>query len=210
MSPRTPRPIAWLRARPRDRTPRALPRPTIVQTLVGLSVALALVTTLLAATPSGTASARLLDPEVTEARPPAAPATQPESGPQLTRAAWREAIGRAVVDAGATRLGTPYVYGAAGPSAFDCSGFTRWAWAQLGVDLPHYTGAQWAMVDPIPLDRLQPGDLVFDWSGGGDPAHVGLYVGDGMMIHAPNSGGVVRYDPIGWWTGATVAAGRIR
>ncbi|MEJ6512054.1 MAG: C40 family peptidase [Actinomycetota bacterium] len=135
----------------------------------------------------------------------------PESGAQLTAAAWRMAIGQAVVDAGATKLGTPYVYSAAGPNAFDCSGFTQWVWAQLGVELPHNSGAQWAAVERISLDQLEPGDLTFDWGfGGGQPDHVGLYVGDGMMIHSPNSSSVVRYDSIYWWTGATTAAGRVR
>jgi cell wall-associated NlpC family hydrolase len=135
----------------------------------------------------------------------------PESGPALTTAVWRMAIGQAVVDAGETKLGAPYVYAAGGPYAFDCSGFTRWAWMQLGVQLPHNSGAQWAAVERIALDQLEPGDLVFNWGpGGGPPGHVGIYVGDGMMIHSPNSSGVVRYDSINWWTGATTAAGRVR
>ncbi|CAB4617734.1 MAG: hydrolase [Actinobacteria bacterium] len=135
----------------------------------------------------------------------------PESGAQLTAAAWRMAIGQAVIDAGATKLGAPYAYSASGPYAFDCSGFTRWAWMQLGVELPHNSGAQWAALEHIPLDQLEPGDIIFDWGfGGGEPDHVGLYVGNGMMIHAPNSSSVVRYDSINWWTGATTAAGRVR
>ena len=135
----------------------------------------------------------------------------PESGAQLTAATWRIAIGQATVDAGETKLGAPYSYSAGGPYAFDCSGFTRWAWMQLGIELPHNSGAQWAAVEHISLDELQPGDLIFEWGfGGGDPDHVGLYVGDGIMIHAPNSSGVVRYDSINWWTGATSAAGRVR
>lgn len=135
----------------------------------------------------------------------------PESGPQLTAATWRMAIGQAVIDAGETKLGAPYVYAAGGPYAFDCSGFTSWAWRQLGVELPHNSGAQWSMVEPISLNELAPGDLLFNWGfGGGQPDHVGLYAGDGIMIHAPNGSGVVRYDPIDWWTGATTRAGRVR
>lgn len=135
----------------------------------------------------------------------------PESGAQLTAAAWRMAIGQAVVDAGAIKLGAPYLYSASGPYAFDCSGFTRWVWMQLGVELPHNSGAQWAALEHISLDQLEPGDIILDWGfGGGEPDHVSLYVGDGMMIHAPNSSGVVRYDSIYWWTGATTKAGRVR
>jgi len=130
---------------------------------------------------------------------PVAPAPDPR----------REAIATAIA-AAQSKLGTPYSYGSAGPYAFDCSGFTRWVYLQAGIELPHYSGAQWANTIHIPIDQLQPGDLVFNWGfGGGDPDHVGLYVGDGMMIHAPNSGGSVRYDSIWWWTGASVAAGRL-
>jgi cell wall-associated NlpC family hydrolase len=117
-----------------------------------------------------------------------------------------------VLDTAATGLGRPYRLGAGGPGAFDCSGFTRWAWAAAGVDLPHYSGAQWAQSDHIAVDDLQPGDLVFFWGPGerGDPGHVGLYVGDGQMIHAPGTGRSVRYDSIWYWSGARVAAGRVR
>ena len=115
-----------------------------------------------------------------------------------------------VIDTATSALGRPYRYGAGGPSAFDCSGFTRWAWQAGGVDLAHYTGAQWALAQPIPLDELQPGDLVFYWGrGDGDPSHVALYVGFGQIIHAPGTGRSVRYDSIGYWSNARVAAGRI-
>ena len=159
--------------------------------------------------PTAATGAPMLAPAA--ASSPVATNPIPESGAQLTAAAWRMAIGQAVVDAGATKLGAPYVYSAAGPYAFDCSGFTQWVWAQLGVELPHNSGAQWAAVERISLDQLEPGDLTFDWGfGGGQPDHVSLYVGDGMMIHSPNSSGVVRYDSIYWWTGARTAAGRVR
>ena len=117
-----------------------------------------------------------------------------------------------VLDKAVTGLGRPYVRGAAGPGAFDCSGFTRWAWQAAGVDLPHYSGAQWAQTEHIAVEDLQPGDIVFFWGPGerGDPSHVGLYVGDGQMIHAPGTGRPVRYDSIWYWTGAKVAAGRVR
>ena len=129
---------------------------------------------------------------------------------QLAADAEAARISPVIAEADA-KLGRPYVRGAAGPSAFDCSGFTRWAWQAAGVTLPHYTGAQWDMVQRISVDELQPGDLVFYWGSGerGDPGHVGLYVGDGQMIHAPGSGRSVRYESIWYWSGATVAAGRV-
>jgi cell wall-associated NlpC family hydrolase len=135
----------------------------------------------------------------TAAAAPVAPAPDP-----------RQVAIATAIEAARSKLGAPYSYGSAGPYAFDCSGFTRWVYQQAGITLAHYSGAQWANTIHIPLDQLQPGDLVFNWGfGGGDPDHVGLYIGDGMMIHAPNSGGSVRYDSIWWWTGASIAAARL-
>lgn len=153
--------------------------------------------------------------------PPPAPAsvTNAGSSPSATAVAEptpapapdpRQVAIAAAIAAAISKIGSPYSYGAAGPYAFDCSGFTRWVYQQAGITLDHYSGAQWANTIHISIDQLQPGDLVFDWGfGGSAPDHVGLYVGNGMMIHAPNSGASVRYDSIWWWTGATVAAGRL-
>lgn len=132
------------------------------------------------------------------------------TSPEITASVFRIAVIEVVVQTAITKLGTPYSYGSAGPRSFDCSGFTRWAWAQMGVTLPHNSGAQWAQVERIDLADLQPGDLVFNWDAGErSPGHVGLYIGDGTMIHSPNGGGQVRIDPITWWTGSTLRAGRV-
>ncbi|CAB4322409.1 unannotated protein [freshwater metagenome] len=145
----------------------------------------------------------VLATSATPATPAAAEPVAPAPDPR------QEAIATAIA-AARSKLGAPYSYGSAGPYAFDCSGFTRWVYLQAGIELPHYSGAQWATTIHIPMDQLQPGDLVFNWGfGGGAPDHVGLYLGDGMMIHAPNGGGSVRYDSIWWWTGASVAAARL-
>lgn len=139
--------------------------------------------------------------------PPPAPAPTPVAAPAPDP---RQVAIATAIAAAESKLGAPYSYGSAGPNAFDCSGFTRWVYQQAGIVLPHFTGAQLALTTRIPLDQLQPGDLIFNWGfGGGAPDHVGLYVGDGMMIHAPNSGGSVRFDSIWWWTGASTAAGRL-
>ncbi|WP_344222977.1 C40 family peptidase, partial [Lapillicoccus jejuensis] len=90
------------------------------------------------------------------------------------------------------QLGKPYVWGASGPGSFDCSGLTMMAWAQAGVSLTHYTGAQYAETARVPIGQLQPGDLVFYGTSGLDSHHVGLYIGGGMMIHAPNPSTVVK------------------
>jgi cell wall-associated NlpC family hydrolase len=93
-------------------------------------------------------------------------------------------------------LGVPYVWGGASPSGFDCSGLVMYVYAQIGIFLPHGATDQQRMSSPVRLDQLQPGDCVF-FGGPGFSHHVGIYVGGGMMIDAPYTGTVVRYDPIG-------------
>jgi cell wall-associated NlpC family hydrolase len=100
------------------------------------------------------------------------------------------------VAAAKSRLGLPYVWGAAGPGAFDCSGLIMWAWGHAGVSLPHFSGAQYSSTAHISMSQLQPGDLVFP-SNPGD--HVAMYVGGGMVIEAPHSGDVVHIVPMYSW-----------
>jgi cell wall-associated NlpC family hydrolase len=90
-------------------------------------------------------------------------------------------------------LGAPYVFGAAGPSSFDCSGLTSWAWAQAGVYLPHSASAQYSSLPHVPLDQVQPGDIIYYGNFG---PHVALYIGSGSIIHArhPGPGGEVQQD----------------
>jgi peptidoglycan DL-endopeptidase RipA len=98
-----------------------------------------------------------------------------------------------------TQLGKPYLWGGAGPDAYDCSGLTMEAWAQAGVALLHYTGYQWEEGPHVPLDDLQRGDLLFYATDNSDPAtihHVGIYIGNGMMVDAPYTGAFVRIDSI--------------
>lgn len=91
-------------------------------------------------------------------------------------------------------LGSPYVWGAAGPSAFDCSGLTQWAYAQAGVGLPRTSQAQRYAGRRVPLAAARPGDLVAYRA---DASHIGMYAGNGRVIHAPYPGAPVRYDPVG-------------
>ena len=89
----------------------------------------------------------------------------------------------AAVNYALAQVGDAYVYGAAGPSAFDCSGLTMMAWAQAGVGLPHSSGAQMGSGTPVSSSSLQPGDLVFYYS---PVSHVGIYIGGGRIVHAAN------------------------
>ncbi|MEV7228338.1 NlpC/P60 family protein [Polymorphospora sp. NPDC051019] len=91
---------------------------------------------------------------------------------------------RAVATACA-QIGKPYVWGAAGPNSFDCSGLTQYAWARAGVSLPHYTGAQWNRGTAVSRADAKAGDLVFF---GSDLSHVGIYLGNGVTVHAPRAG----------------------
>jgi peptidoglycan DL-endopeptidase CwlO len=95
----------------------------------------------------------------------------------------------AAVQYAMAQVGKSYVYGAAGPSAFDCSGLTMMAWAQAGVSLPHSSGAQMGSGTPVSQSELQPGDLVFYYS---PVSHVGIYVGNGQIVNALNPGAGVR------------------
>ena len=103
-------------------------------------------------------------------------------------------------------LGVPYVWGGASPSGFDCSGLIMYAYAQIGVSLPHSTYALWGMGVPVSRDQLAPGDIVF-FSGLG---HAGIYAGGGSFVHAPHTGDVVKVSSMsGWYTSSYVGARRI-
>ncbi|GAA3696666.1 C40 family peptidase [Nonomuraea antimicrobica] len=95
----------------------------------------------------------------------------------------------------------PYVWGAEGPSSYDCSGLVMAAYQKVGISLPHYTGSQWTAGKHIDRSELRPGDLVFFYN---DLHHVGIYLGGGMMVHAPQTGDVVRIASIEGrpWAGA--------
>jgi peptidoglycan DL-endopeptidase CwlO len=101
------------------------------------------------------------------------------------------AAGKAVAYAW-KQLNKRYVYATAGPNTFDCSGLTMMAWKAAGVSLPHNAAQQWSRVRHISRSQLAPGDLVF-YNGLG---HVGIYIGNNQIIHAPNSRTVVKISPI--------------
>jgi cell wall-associated NlpC family hydrolase len=91
------------------------------------------------------------------------------------------------------QLGKPYVWGAAGPSAFDCSGLTSFAFKQAGVSIPRTAAAQSAVGTPVSKANLQPGDLVFFYQ---PISHVAMYIGNGQVVHASTSGQPVKISPL--------------
>ncbi|HET6562758.1 MAG TPA: NlpC/P60 family protein [Marmoricola sp.] len=113
---------------------------------------------------------------------------------QTTQAAPASGRAGAAVQYALAQVGDAYVYGAAGPSAFDCSGLTMMAWAAAGVALPHSSSAQMGSGAPVSTSALQPGDLVFYYS---PVSHVGIYIGNGQVAHAANPSTGVRVDPVG-------------
>ena len=124
----------------------------------------------------------------TTAKPAGPPAPTGPPPPVSSGAATAVSTARA-------QLGKPYVYGAAGPDSFDCSGLTMYAWHAGGISLPHSAAMQYDVIPHVAISQLQPGDLVFF----GSPAyHVGIYVGNGQMIDAPHTGANVEYDSIYW------------
>jgi cell wall-associated NlpC family hydrolase len=94
-----------------------------------------------------------------------------------------------------TKIGDWYQWAAAGPNTFDCSGLVVWAYAQIGISLPHFTGDIWQLGVHIPRDELQAGDLVFFFPG---EEHMGIYVGNGLMLDAPATGQQVQIQPMLW------------
>ncbi|MDM1935896.1 NlpC/P60 family protein, partial [Mycobacteroides abscessus] len=97
------------------------------------------------------------------------------------------------VAAALTRIGAPYSWGGSGPNAFDCSGLVMWAYGQQGVSLPHSSQALARGGTPVSLSELQPGDVINFY---GDASHTGIYVGNGMMVHASTYGVPVAVVPI--------------
>lgn len=104
-------------------------------------------------------------------------------------------VGAQALQDALTKVGDPYVWGAAGSSEFDCSGLVVWAYSQLGISLPHYTGDLWNSGVHISQNDLEPGDLVFFYA---DISHVGIYIGNGLMVDAATYGVGVIVQPVTW------------
>ncbi|MCM2392467.1 NlpC/P60 family protein [Streptomyces albipurpureus] len=114
--------------------------------------------------------------------------------PALSGDAPASARAATAVSAARSAVGRPYVWGANGPSGFDCSGLMQWSYARAGVGLPRTSQAQRYAGRQVPLSEARPGDLVAYRA---DASHIGMYMGNGQVVHAPYPGASVRYDPVG-------------
>lgn len=127
------------------------------------------------------------------------------SGPSVappTAVAAASGAAQVAVNTALAQVGKPYVYGAAGPNSFDCSGLTQYSWAAAGVSLPHSAEMQAGMGTPVSLSALQPGDLVFYYS---PISHVAMYIGNGNIVHASTEGQPVKVVPLSSMPGAVAA-----
>jgi len=131
----------------------------------------------------------------------------PVAAPAPPQSAGGTSVAQRAVAAAMSKLGRPYVWGASGPNSFDCSGLVQWAYRQAGVSTAHYTGAFWNAYRHVNYNQLQPGDLVFFYA---DHHHVGIYIGGGMMVDAPQTGDVVKVQSVmghGRYSGAVRVVG---
>ncbi|MDF5758477.1 C40 family peptidase [Spongiactinospora sp. TRM90649] len=140
-------------------------------------------------------------PEPGEAAPAEAQAAKAKSKTKkLSKAAKQKAKAAKAVSVAKKQVGDPYRWGGTGPNAFDCSGLVQFSWKKAGVNLPRITHSQYARVKKkVSYKNLRPGDLLF-FRGKG---HVGMYVGNGKMVHSPSSGKTVRIDKLSGWRKAS-------
>ncbi|CAN5712475.1 hypothetical protein BH24ACT6_BH24ACT6_19120 [soil metagenome] len=122
------------------------------------------------------------------APPPAPPPPPVQNGPSSKA--------QIAINAALSEVGTPWVFAMAEPGVgFDCSGLTSWAWAQAGVSMPHQSAQQYASLPHVPVSQAQPGDLLFYYS---PISHVGIYLGNGQLVHSPNSTTTVNVSSVRW------------
>jgi cell wall-associated NlpC family hydrolase len=141
----------------------------------------------------------------TNVPPPPAPGVPPPSTTNVPPPASTTSAAITAVNAALSRLGDPYVWGATGPDQFDCSGLVQWSYLQAGISLPRSTYSQVTVGTSVSISQMQPGDLVFFYS---DYSHVGIYVGNGNVVHAPTEGETVQVTPYSY-IGAVTAVRRV-
>ncbi len=138
-------------------------------------------------------SVTTLPPAVTTLPESVTTTTVPTESNAVPTVPMESSAAATAVAAAESRVGDPYVWGAAGPGEFDCSGLVMWAYEQAGIDLPHYSGAQFSDTTQVSMSDLQPGDLVFPANPG---EHVAMYIGNGEIVQAPYTGADVQIVPL--------------
>ena len=126
----------------------------------------------------------------------APPVTAPAPTAPTALTVWGSSLGAQAASLALTFVGVPYVWGGESPSGVDCSGLTMYVYGKVGVKLSHWTGHQWNEGRSIPWAEMQPGDLIFFDVRSGAPQHMGMYIGNGLMVHAPRRGTVVQVVPL--------------
>lgn len=121
----------------------------------------------------------------------------------------RDEVGDRAAAVALEQVGTPYRYGGATPTGFDCSGLVHYSYRQAGHSIPRTTAAQWAELTPVDRRDMRAGDLLF-FSVNGKMSHVGLYLGENRFVHAPSSGRTVEIERLDstYYRGAFLRAGR--
>ena len=131
-----------------------------------------------------------------EPPPSADPPPAPEPSKPAPTAPNPSGLAEVAIDAALSQLGVPWIFATAQPGVgFDCSGLTSWAWGKAGVSLPHQSRAQFAALPQVAKSNAQRGDLLFYYS---PISHVGIYLGNGQLVHSPNSGDTVKVSSVNW------------
>ncbi len=156
-------------------------------------------------TPPTTTPATPASPTTSAPAPAVAPVTETVSSATAPPVPSAEAGHPEAAVIALRYLGVRYVWGGSTPAGFDCSGLVMYVYAQLGIQLPHYAADQYLSGTPVSRSNLQPGDLVF-FDG---LSHVGIYIGNGQMVHAPHTGDVVRISTLSDFDNGYVGARRI-
>lgn len=128
----------------------------------------------------------------------------------LDRVVQRQRITNGIIATSKSLIGVPYAWGGTTPAGFDCSGFTKYVFAEQGITIPRVSADQYRIGTPVAFNSLKPGDLVFfSLNNNGQVSHVGIYIGNGQFINATTSKGVVISSFTSYWTNIYVGAKRV-
>ena len=155
-----------------------------------------------------TAPAPAPPPPLGDVMAPPGPLDVPMPTPQSSATS---SIGSEIVIRAISLLGAPYRFGASGPNAFDCSGLVRFIHEELGIDVPRTAAEQYKAAEPVRLEDIEPGDLLFFRISGKRISHVAIYAGSGRFVHAPQTGRPIELRPLGddYYRRRLAGAGRL-